>query len=199
MPTLEFIKVDQVVRVPSPDTEVTIQEIYDQIQDWLDEPSQMDIQHFVIAGGKDSLGGSEFVGVTLTLLNDWRLEFEPRLGPSTISCKVTKGNFVAVNSFSNNPIKPSLFTQVQIRQSQSPTIIETGVSGLTPTESAALLALQVDVEFMKDIEGGRWKIDKLTDQMIFFKADNLTEIARFNLFDRDGNAAFQNLFERTRV
>jgi len=56
-----------------------------------------------------------------------------------------------------------------------------------------------DLTFIKDIEGGRWKIDTVLNQMIFYKSDNTTEVARFNLYDEDGNATYQNVFERTRV
>lgn len=37
-----------------------------------------------------------------------------------------------------------------------------------------------DITFLKDIEGGKWKIEN--NQMIFSKADNITEVARFDLF-----------------
>ena len=53
--------------------------------------------------------------------------------------------------------------------------------------------------FIRDIEGGRWKIDTGTSQMIFYKADNVTEVARFNLFDSAGQPASDNVFERRRV
>ena len=51
--------------------------------------------------------------------------------------------------------------------------------------------------FLKDIEGGRWKIEG--NQMIFYKSDNVTEVARFNLFNEGGVAAMKNLYERKRV
>lgn len=56
-----------------------------------------------------------------------------------------------------------------------------------------------EIRFAKDIEGGKWKIDTVAKQMVFYKADNVTEIARFDLFDKDGNPAYQNVFERVRV
>jgi hypothetical protein len=46
-----------------------------------------------------------------------------------------------------------------------------------------------DVAFIKDIEGGRWRFDALTSQMVFYKANNTTEVARFNLKDANGRAA----------
>jgi hypothetical protein len=54
-----------------------------------------------------------------------------------------------------------------------------------------------DVEFVKAIEGGRWKI--INNQMIFYDEDNSTEIARFNLFDALGVPAEESVMERQRV
>lgn len=45
--------------------------------------------------------------------------------------------------------------------------------------------------------GGKWEITG--NQMIFYKADNATEIMRFNLFDADGNPATTNIYKRERV
>ncbi|RLC88901.1 MAG: hypothetical protein DRJ03_01280 [Chloroflexi bacterium] len=56
-----------------------------------------------------------------------------------------------------------------------------------------------DIDFLKHIEGGRWKIDTVTNQMRFYKADNVTEVARFNLLDADGAPASADVFERVRV
>lgn len=53
------------------------------------------------------------------------------------------------------------------------------------------------INFIKSIEGGRWKI--INNQMIFYKNDNVTEVARFNLLDKDGLPAEKNVMERTRV
>jgi hypothetical protein len=44
---------------------------------------------------------------------------------------------------------------------------------------------------------GRWKI--INKQMIFYKADNITEIARFDLFDDSGNPSAEAVFERVKV
>lgn len=58
-------------------------------------------------------------------------------------------------------------------------------------------SLGIMVEFIRDIEGGRWKIDG--NQMIFYKEDNVTEIARFNLYDTQGQPTETDVFERERV
>jgi hypothetical protein len=54
-----------------------------------------------------------------------------------------------------------------------------------------------DIAFLKDIEGGRWRI--VNNQMIFYKSDNATEVARFNLFNAGGMPSIENVTERQRV
>jgi len=54
-----------------------------------------------------------------------------------------------------------------------------------------------DITFLKDIEGGKWQI--VGNQMIFYKSDNSTEVARFNLFNEAGAPAMMNVFKRERV
>jgi hypothetical protein len=68
----------------------------------------------------------------------------------------------------------------------------TAVGGQLQTALTQLL-------FLKNIEGGKWKRDGV--QMIFYAEDNTTEIARFNLFDKDGDPAGElvDAFERVRV
>lgn len=51
--------------------------------------------------------------------------------------------------------------------------------------------------FLKDIEGGKWQI--INNQMIFFKSDNVTEVARFNLYDKVGSPSEINVVMRTRI
>lgn len=58
-------------------------------------------------------------------------------------------------------------------------------------------AIKQAVDFIKGIEGGRWKIEN--NQMIFYDEDNSTELARFDLFDKDGNPSEENVYERRRV
>ena len=61
-----------------------------------------------------------------------------------------------------------------------------------------LVLIGDDVSFVKEIEGGRWKIDKNNNQMIFYKADN-TVLATFNLLSSTGTATYKNVFERVPV
>ena len=63
--------------------------------------------------------------------------------------------------------------------------------------AAQLAAIKADTTFIKAIEGGRWKI--ISNQMIFYNSDNITEIARFNLLDATALPTMTNPFERVRV
>lgn len=61
-----------------------------------------------------------------------------------------------------------------------------------------LIKTEVDkIELIKQMETGKWKIE--ANQMIFYKDDNSTEIARFNLFDEDGNPSMTDVIERRKV
>lgn len=50
-----------------------------------------------------------------------------------------------------------------------------------------------------DIEYGRWKIDQFTNQMIFYRDDNSTVIATFDLFDSAGSPTVDSVFDRRRA
>lgn len=52
------------------------------------------------------------------------------------------------------------------------------------------------LEFLYHIESGRWKIDTSTKELIIFKSDNVTEVARFSLKGSTGKANATNPFER---
>lgn len=70
------------------------------------------------------------------------------------------------------------------------------------SETSATVALEAvaeDITFIKDIEGGMWQIDRDTKQMVFYKSDNITEIARFDLFDMNGSPSVDLIYKRERV
>ena len=139
----EVSRTDQVVRVIGAGVDtVDVQELYDFSVDWLAQPQNLDIDNFVEASGKALIAAgppAELTGITLIMLNDWRLQFQDEPGPDTVSKIVRGGNLVAINTFDNNPIKPSTFTQVQVAQSVSPTLIQTNTtSGLTAAEAQQL-------------------------------------------------------------
>lgn len=56
--------------------------------------------------------------------------------------------------------------------------------------------VKIDQKMARYIHTGRWRVDPDTKEMIFFQDDNSTEIARYGLFDRNGNSSIEELFER---
>ncbi len=121
---LVFQKNDRVILVESHQVVLTVQELLNAIRIAEDDSFHMDIPKFADAFGKQDLGGGVLVGITMVLLDNWRVQFEDRPGPATIVVSITGGNLVAINDFSNNPVKASTFTQVQITSSSSATIAE---------------------------------------------------------------------------
>ena len=59
--------------------------------------------------------------------------------------------------------------------------------------------VKIDQKMARYIHTGRWEVDENTNQMIFYQDDNSTEIARYALFDRNGNSSITELFERRLV
>jgi hypothetical protein len=64
------------------------------------------------------------------------------------------------------------------------------------TVLANIALAQVDIDFIKAIEGGAWSV--INNQMIFYEDDNVTEVARFNLF-AGGTPAITNVDQRLKV
>ena len=59
--------------------------------------------------------------------------------------------------------------------------------------------VKIDQKMARYIHTGRWLVDENTNQMIFYQDDNVTEIAKYDLFDRNGNSSITELFERRLV
>jgi len=120
--SLTFFKFDRVIQVDTGQTTVTIQDLINQIRDYEDEIDFIDYGHIANATGKQDLGGGESVGITMELINNWRIQFETPGAAPTITVYIKGGNLVATNDYDDNPIKPSDYVTVIISQSSSPTI-----------------------------------------------------------------------------
>lgn len=59
------------------------------------------------------------------------------------------------------------------------------------------IARQVDLEFIRKIEQGRWRI--VNEQMVFYDSDGLSPILTFDLKDINGLPSNVNIFERKPV
>ncbi len=54
------------------------------------------------------------------------------------------------------------------------------------------------VSFVQDVEEGRWRILPETNEMVFYKPDNSTELMRFELRDNNNNPSIATVFTRVR-
>lgn len=101
-------------------TAITIQDLHDTLRTI--EGYVWNVTHpsLVNSYGKQNLGGSTFVGITMVLQNT-RLSFEAREGPPFTLCTVGGGNLVAVDTSGNpiEPICPTDYVTVQLAQSTS--------------------------------------------------------------------------------
>jgi len=61
----------------------------------------------------------------------------------------------------------------------------------------SILEIKENVELIKGIETGRWRI--VNNQMIFYADDNTTVLAQFNLYDKTGSPASEDVYERRKV
>lgn len=59
--------------------------------------------------------------------------------------------------------------------------------------------IEEQTQFSYDISGGKWTLDANTNEMIFYTADNITEIARFKMRDQDNKPSVESVFSRTRI
>ncbi len=55
----------------------------------------------------------------------------------------------------------------------------------------------VGLTFLEDMIGGKWLIEN--NQMKFYKDDNSTLVATFDLYDQNGNPAMESVYERERA
>jgi len=60
-------------------------------------------------------------------------------------------------------------------------------------------ALQTDVELIRKIEKGRWRIDGATDKMYFYDDNGETVLLEFDLKNAEGQPDHTNIFEREPV
>jgi len=113
---------NKIITVPSPDTTLDIQFLINQIRQ-AEENLAPGMGYYKIsdAFGKQDLGGGVRVGITVILLDGWRISFEARLGPSTEAMTISGGNLVG--EAGANPIAPTAYTQVTIAQSTSASLV----------------------------------------------------------------------------
>lgn len=119
---------NELINITSPQTEVSIQDLIDEIR--TAEASEEGIQYDVIAGasGKESLGSGVSVGITVELLGNWQLKF----WSGSYIAKITGGNLVGGPS--GDPVAYTAGVQVLLIQSAASTVVSVSTGGALTTE-----------------------------------------------------------------
>lgn len=113
---------EKIITVPIADNSLDLQYLIDEIRTAEHNLAPgMAYDRIADAYGKQDLGGGLKVGITVVLLDGWRVAFAERPGPTTVSVSITGGNFVG--EAGANPIAPTNYTQVTISQSTSATLV----------------------------------------------------------------------------
>lgn len=146
----------RIITITAPITEISIQDLTDQIKDTEDELANLAFPILVKTFGKQVLGGGVYVGITAELQNA-KVAFEARDGtdvPPEVLCTISGGNLVAIdaNGAPMNPIHPTAYTQVVIAQSSSATIA-------TPPSDYSLMYLIESLRGRQTSVGNIWYWD----------------------------------------
>jgi len=125
--TVDFNVSPRIITVASPSTALTIQDLWDTLRQIEDELPYLSFDALIStkSGGKISLGGGEFTGISL-VMNNALLEFEARAGPTWAECQIQGGNLISVDGAGviQWPINPTNYVNVAFRQSTAPGLVE---------------------------------------------------------------------------
>jgi len=124
--SIDWTTSPRIITVASPSTELTMQDLHDTLVDLEDELINMSRIRIVKSSGKEPLGGTEKVGITLTLL-DAKVAFTARPGPDWVECQLIGGNCVAFESDGvtvMSAVEPTAYVSVTKTASSSATLQE---------------------------------------------------------------------------
>lgn len=95
------------------------------------------------------------------------------------------GNLTAVDALQATiaAILPTAFTQVIIEKSSSATQVQTGISGLTPTESAQLANIETITISLQKLMKNRMETNPTTGVMTIYDDDDVTPLLTGNIFE----------------
>lgn len=186
MATISFDKTNKYIQLGVNDTSTNIQELVNAIRDYEDELDRLDIKKLMDATGKDDIGGGNKTGVTLKLLNSWKLRADTTFTTATI-VRVSGGNLVTDDGTS--PFVSVTNVSYDRALSTAP--------GLAGTIESDVTTIKTHVKDCRDIDFGRWKIQN--NQLLFYNADGSTVLRTFNLKNSAGNPTSTSVMERVPV
>jgi len=183
--TLLFNRASKIIEIPIADNEVYIQTLVNEIRDYEDELSVIDLKQMLNAYGKQPLGGGVTVGITAELLDGWKIKFADRPGPDYIQCSVSGGNLIAYdeNGYQQFPIAPSNYVFASITASSSATIsnintIETQVNNInskitTVDDNISQMDSKIDI-----VDSNVTEIKKCITTQLFQKVSKISSAVK---------------------
>lgn len=127
--------VNHQILVNSPQTSLLLQDLINYIREQEETDMGMGQGSIASASGKEDLGNSVSVGITVNLNSPWQLKFWAGSYVATIS----GGNLVG--GLGGSPVAYTAGVQVLIIQSAASTIVATGGSSLTTEEHDKLMSI----------------------------------------------------------
>lgn len=123
-------------------SDVTIQDLYNAITNFQDEPGNLDLPRIARASGKQSLRAGVTVGITLEMLDGWRITFDPGpvTSPQTFPLRRIIGGNIA-EAAGTLPILGQANINIVVVQDTSAAGIATG-SGLDSGQDARLTLIE---------------------------------------------------------
>jgi len=125
------------IQITSPQTDVDIQTLYDEIREAEVTNTGITYPEICAASGKEDLGNSVAVGITLELLGNWQIEFYE----DNYIAKISGGNLVG--GIAGDPVAYTAGVQVLLIQSAASTVVVTG-SGVTEQDKIDIATEVVD-------------------------------------------------------
>lgn len=124
-------------------SDVTIQDLYNAITDFQDEPGNLDLDRIARATGKQSLRIGRTVGITLEMLDGWRITFDagPVTSPQVFALRRILDGNLAEASPGVLPILGQANINIVVIQDTSAAGIVTG-SGLDVGQAASLTLIE---------------------------------------------------------
>lgn len=104
---------------------ISLQDLIDTLRSIEYQADTQSYEYLVDSFGKQNLGGGVLVGITL-VLNNAKIAFEARSGPTFVQCNISGGNLVAIDSVGADmdPIQTTAYTQIVKTSSSSATLQE---------------------------------------------------------------------------
>lgn len=145
---------DQRIDIDATLSTISVEDLYDAIKSAQEDVVGVVYPTIALAEGKTSLGSGSYTYLTVILQGDWKFNSLKTSGFVII----TGGN--CVRSDGGMIVKENPLITYFNQTSQAGVLVESGTSGLTPTESATLSAIQSTMLTLS-----RWK-------SLFFKRTN---------------------------